>query len=64
VNSVDSNDDRSPPDEPQFRDFVTRLLNVPKSEIDERERQRQAQLKTHKRTKPDTLQRGEVTREG
>jgi hypothetical protein len=64
VSSAASNDDRSPPDEPQFRDFVTRLLNVPKGEIDEHERQRKAQLKAHRRTQPDIVQGGEVTREG
>jgi hypothetical protein len=31
-----------PPSEGQFREFVTRLLRVPKREIDERERARKA----------------------
>jgi hypothetical protein len=33
-----------PPSEGQFRDFLTRLLRVPKREIDERERKRQEAL--------------------
>jgi hypothetical protein len=31
---------RGPPAEGQFREFVTRLLRVPKKEIEERERAR------------------------
>jgi len=40
VSSVASKEPQSPPGEPRFRDFVTRLLRVSKSEIDEREKAR------------------------
>jgi hypothetical protein len=49
------------PSEGQFRDFLTRLLRVPKREIDERERQRKQRLQgKRKSVKLD----GEVTKEG
>jgi hypothetical protein len=49
------------PSEGQFREFLTRLLRVPKREIDERERQRKQRLQgKRKSVKLDE----EVTEEG
>lgn len=50
-----------PPDEGQFREFVTRLLRVPKREIDERERARKRV--TRVRGQPVKVDK-EVTEEG
>jgi hypothetical protein len=45
-----------PPSEGQFREFVTRLLKVPKREIDEREKARKRRLRSDSgdaKIKPD-----------
>ena len=52
---------RGPPGEGQFRDFVTRLLRVPKQEMDERERARKRVART--RGRPVKVDK-EVTEEG
>jgi len=58
VSAAESRPPPSPPDEGQFRSFVTRLLRVPKSEIDAREaaRERRPPRKSGDKVKPDEAQ--------
>jgi hypothetical protein len=46
VRSDDSNE-RPPPSEGEFKDFATRLLHVPKAEIDRLEADRKLHLRRH-----------------